>query len=272
MTEEKKKEEGMQIAPPGAQLDSEPIGEVISDPSTQPPPETPPSDPRFEGKTIEDVIADFKNLEDHSSRLAQQLGDAKTEISVRDRMGQEQSPQQQVNQWQQPQAPPQSIDRDDDFLTAPTKTVQDMIDEKLGQFSQVMRQQTGINQAAMAKQMAKTQNPQLFSGLDDNALDQMMYGGVQGGNLNPEFLGNPEGWVMAAWQLRGKSSGFTMNQPPPIATNPTGTELPPQVKPPVSMNPTPIAPPGWADDGGIWDKMGISPEQREEILKNQKGK
>ena len=272
---EPKKEDVPQIVPPGTQLDTEPIGEVISEPSTEPPIETPPEDPRFEGKTMEDMVADFKNLEDHSSRLAQQLGDAKTELSVRDRMAQQQQPQQQpINPWQnnQPQAPPQEPDRDGEFLDSPTKVVNEMIQQRMGQFEQVMRQQAGINQATMAKQMAKSQNPQLFNGLDENALDQMMYGGVQGGQLNPEFLGNPEGWVMAAWQLRGKNSGFSMTSPPPRATSPTGTELPPQVKAPVSANPTPIAPAGWNEEGGLWDKMNISPEMRKEILEKQKGK
>lgn len=274
---EKKKEEATTIAPPGVEVDTKPMGEEeIIEPSTleEPQPETPPLDSRFEGKTIEDVIADYQSLEDHSSRLAQQLGDAKGELIVRDKMAQQQvqpSQQQGYNPWQQPPSPPvqpEAVNRDDDFVDNPTKTTREIIREEMGQFAQAMRQQAGVNQATIAKQMAKAQNPQLFQGLDEQALDQMMYGGVQGGQLNPEFLGNPEGWAMAAWQLRGKDSGFSITPSPPRPTSPTGTELPTQVKPLVSASPAPIAPPGWNE---AWDKMGnLSPEDRVDILKKIK--
>lgn len=45
--------------------------------NTQPPPE----DPRFAGKSTEDIVNMYRNLESHSGRLASQLGESKTMLN-----------------------------------------------------------------------------------------------------------------------------------------------------------------------------------------------
>jgi hypothetical protein len=80
--------------------------------------------------------------------------------------------------------------------------------------------------APFAKNQAKAMFPQAFEGLGDAEVDQIVYGGIQSGIIAPDVATNPNGWAMAAWQLKGQKMGFNPVSPPPQSMQATPTESP----------------------------------------------
>jgi len=236
-----------------------------------------PLDERFQGKSAEEVIADYKNLESHAGRLAQQLDEAKTKAELQSlQPTQQNSPSGgypgiqsnlQQNFGTQPQAV--EIDRDADFIDQPTKTSRELIREELMRFSEAQRYTSAFQQADNAERLARQSYPQVFEGIDSNELRQTLFGGVQAKQLAPEVLSSPDGWRMAAWELKGRKLGFqiTVSPTPTIPPAPVSTENPLQSKPPQVMAKTvPQAPAGFREE--VWDKMGVTAEEGEAIKKH----
>jgi hypothetical protein len=81
-----------------------------------------------------------------------------------------------------------------------------------------------------ALQRAKKDRPDIFEGVDDNYLQQVVYGGIQSGSLHPSLAKKPEAWMMAAGQAKLVQSDFRFTPPPPNPTTPPAGDLPPQTK------------------------------------------
>lgn len=257
----------------------EPVVEPIepSEPVEPEPTPVTPVDERFQGKSIEEVIADYKNLESHSGRLAQQLDEAKTRAELQSLQPTQQQDSQSGNPQgnlqqnfglqQQPQAV--EINRDEDFLDKPTQTVGEIVDERLSKFQKELRYTNAYQQADNAERQARLSYPQVFNGIDGNELRQYMFGSVQSGLLAPEVLSNPEGWRMAAWERQGRKLGFqtTATPTPTVPPAPVSTGTPLQSKPPqVQVKPVLQAPVGFETE--VFDKMGVTAEEREAIKKD----
>jgi hypothetical protein len=85
----------------------------------------------------------------------------------------------------------------------------------------------------MALAEAKRRRPEIFEGIDDNALKQTVLGGIQAGTIHPSMAKKPEAWMMGAWQQKGVEMDFTTSPAPPVPPTPPQRDLPSGVKPQV---------------------------------------
>lgn len=182
-----------------------------------------------------------KSLE-HSNRLAGEIGKLKKELEgltpYKTYYDQQQFASQYQTKPETSQAKPAEPEDDDDLISK--KEVQKMIYEAQTQASY----QSAYQEAENAKFLAKQQYPQAFEGVEDARVDQAMYGGVQARQINPALLKSPQGWAMAAWQIKGQDSKFTLNTNPtsPNPTQTTPAESPEQRKPPEEPSDEPTRP------------------------------
>lgn len=161
----------------------------------------------------------LKAMESELGRLRQELGDTRkqSEEYYAYKLWYDQvSKQQQVPQQQE------KPDYDSMWLEKPTETYEQLSRQR----EMKLMYQSAMQQAPMAKSIAKMQHPEAFEDITDAELDQAMYGGVQSGTTNPSILGDPNAWVGAAWILRGPKSGYKMPKNPPKGMNPMETEKP----------------------------------------------
>lgn len=255
--------EPTKVEPKGEPTATTPTGEVLPE--------------RFVGKSAEEIAKAYVELESQSGRQATELGEIKNEMGM---LKASQGMAQYQNPAPNPEPPvwnpttssgrpmydtPRANDPDDEELID-RRTVREMLQKQSKEDQSRMRYDIAFRGAETAKHIAKTQYPDLFNGIDDAQLNQLMYGGVKSGVMVPEVLSDPNGWAMTAWQVKGRQSGFTTTVAPPTPTEPIGTEMPNNSG---SSGPTPTAPvatEGWAGNSGAWEKMGVTEEQQKAIM------
>ncbi len=222
----------------------------------------PQAQPKFAEKSPEEVAEAYRKLESEHGRQAKEVGDLRNEnAQFRQWFQQIQAQQQAQMQQRQVQQPVEDdTEEDSKFLQSPSKMTKKAVQEETAKMYARLKYEESFSQAQFAKEQAKLQNPDLFRGLNEQELDQVMYGGVQSGLIRPDVLRQPKGWEMAAWQLKGRDAGFKMTTPPTQSTAPVTTEVPSSVRPQNAPSSQVQYPDEWEE---MWDKMGFTKEQKE---------
>ena len=183
---------------------------------------------RFKGKTVDEMAQSYQELEKLQSQQASKLGELEKETSAyRQWYQMVQAQQAQMGQPAQTQQPDTSYD--DKFYESPTQASRTLVQEELRKYQQATQVQNAYRMAPFVKNQAKQMWPGAFDGVDDTVIQNVLVRGVQEGRIHPNFLETPEGWAMAAWQMKGQQMGFSL----PQSHNPTmpeGTNLPPATK------------------------------------------
>ena len=229
---------------------------------------------KFQGKTAEDIAKAYQELESQYGKLASEIGKMKEEneafrqwyntIMLQQR-GQAQ-PQSNPSPVAPEPAPSQVAGgafSDEEFIEKPVEAVDKLVTQKLQQYSTAQRFEMAYRLAPFAKTTAKNQYPQLFEGINEQELDQIMYGGAQAGAIAPDLLADPNGWAGAAWQLKGRKMGFNIAPSPPSPMSPPQTESPQARKTTGGEEPVQIQ----EDTLAIAQAFGKSPKEAVEILK-----
>jgi hypothetical protein len=193
-------------------------------------------DDAYKGKSLEEIIKMHKELKSHSDRQLETLKAEKDkEIAAKEKDLQAyqswQQHQQQTQAAPQPTQTPQ-VDQSklvDALLENPVETLNQILDYRDAQKTR----QEAFSEGPMALAQAKRERPDLFEGVDDNQLQQIVFGGIQSGDLKPYVAKNPKAWMMAAYQTHGVASDFKLSTPPPTPPTPPTGDLPPGVKPQV---------------------------------------
>jgi hypothetical protein len=190
-------------------------------PPQPPAPPAPVVPDKFAGKSIEDVVRSYQEVEKFAGDKAREVGELRSQMNYLTGLMQQQLAQQQAQQAPpppQPQGPQFNWDKPEDSVRGVART-------EVMQAMEAMRYQQAASMAEIAKSSAMRDNPQVFQGLDVSAVDQVMQQGLRQRLIAPESVGKPETWVMAAWQLRGAQSGYGANYSP-TPVKPVQTEQP----------------------------------------------
>ena len=262
-------------APPeGEKVELQQTPTVEGDASQQPQPESIPE--KFQGKTVEDIAKAYQELESQYGKLASEIGGMKEEneafrqwyntVMLQQRQGATQPNPSPVAPQPAPTTPTQVAGgafSDEEFLEKPVEAVDKLVTQKFQQYSTAQRYEMAHRLAPFAKTTAKNQYPQLFEGIEEHELDQIMYGGAQAGAIAPDLLADPNGWAGAAWQLKGRKMGFNIAPSPPSPMNPPQTESPQARRTTGGEEPVQIQ----EDTLAIAQAFGKSPKEAVEILK-----
>ncbi len=117
----------------------------------------------------------------------------------------------------------------DALLEDPMGTINQMLDYR----DQRKAYQEAWTEGPTAYQRAKKERPDIFEGVDENRLQQLMYGGIQSGTILPHFAKNPEAWKFLAGNTRLAQNDYRFQAPSPTPPAPPQGDLPPATKPQV---------------------------------------
>lgn len=169
---------------------------------------------KFKGKTVDEIAQSYAELEKMASKRDQDFKSAQDKLSAYEQYYQQQmmqqQRQQQVAQQQSPQTPQQAPDIYDNPQAFIQQTVNPIMDQRLEQ----MEFQSSLDYAPNAEFMAKQMYPDVFEGVDEGQLKNVMFGGVKSGGINHRALRDPNAWKMAAWQMKGDSMGYKQPSTP----------------------------------------------------------
>lgn len=187
-----------------------------------PPPAAPANVPdKFAGKSIEDVVRSYQEVEKFAGEKAREVGELRSQMTYLTNLMQQQLAQQQAATTAPPTPQPQGPQFNWD---KPEDSVRGVAQAEIRQAMEALRYQQAASMAEIAKSTAMRDNPQVFQGLDVAAVDQVMQQGLRQRLIAPESVARPETWVMAAWQLRGAQSGYGASfSPTPVKPVPTET-------------------------------------------------
>lgn len=176
---------------------------------------------KFKGKTATEIAQSFAEVESAFGRSQSELADARGKVTAY-----EQWYQQQQQPTQQPQQSPQETP---DIYENPMGAVQSYARPLIHQEMEKWEVKRSFNDANQAKYMAKQMYPAVFEGVDEKALDNIMFSGAQAnvqgrGGIHHSALRDPNAWRMAAWQMKGEQVGYKSTGPGPM--NPPMTEQP----------------------------------------------
>lgn len=189
-------------------------------------------DDAYKGKSLEDIIKMHKELKSHSDRQLEAIKAEKDkEIAAKEK---DLQAYQSWYEQQQTQAAPQPTP------TPPadkTKVVDALLEDPEATFEGFYRKKRAeeqfreaFSEGPMALARAKRERPDIFEGVDENALQQIIFGGIQSGTLHPSLAKKPEAWMMAAGQTKLVQNDFRFKPTPPIPPTPPQGDLPPGVK------------------------------------------
>ncbi|MHA2066483.1 MAG: hypothetical protein ACXABY_19095 [Candidatus Thorarchaeota archaeon] len=220
--------------------EDKPVADVPQDGITPAQDSPDPVDDAYKDKSLEDIIKMHKELKSHSDRQLEQIKaekDKEIAAKEKDLQAWESWRQSQAAHNPQPtqQTPP--VDQSklvDALLENPIETLNQFYTHRKTQDSFQEAWQDGPSVLAEAKK----RSPGTFEGIDEEYLNNIMYGGLQAGNIKPHEFKKPEAWVMGAWQLKGVKNDFTTAPPPPIPPTPPQGDLPPGVRPQVGEKDT----------------------------------
>jgi len=209
---------------------------------------------KLKGKTLAEVAEIYSGLE---SLTGKKDGEIKAQAEKLDGYEQwyrnQQSQQTQPQQPPAPQAPPDIYDNPQMFVQ---HAAQPLIDKAV----EATRFQNALSMAPIMKNQAKQNYPEVFEGVDEVALEKVMYNGVKTGTVHYSALADEAAWKMAAWQMKGEGSGYKAKGPNPVA--PTQTEQPASGPHEGELKPMSQEHKDWAEAMGkdmktaqrIWDK------------------
>ena len=172
---------------------------------------------KFKGKTAAQIAQSYSELESVYGKTTSELSDTKAKATAYEQWYQQQQQQvQQPQQASQPTEPP-------DIYENPMGAVQSYAKPLIHQEMEKWEIKRSFNDANQAKYMAKQMYPAVFDGVDDKALDQIMFSGAQAsvmgkGGIHHTALRDPAAWRMAAWQMRGEQLGYKTSGPGPMDT------------------------------------------------------
>jgi len=191
---------------------------------------------RFKGKSREEVLKMYQEAESHFNKKLDELkGETSKEVAaLRNDLQAYQSWYQQQTQAQShaPQPTQQPVDQSklvDALLENPVDTLNRILDYR----DQQKMYQEAWSEGPSALAQAKRERPDIFEGVDDNQLQQIVFGGIQSGTLHPSLAKKPEAWKMAAGQTKLVQRDFRFSQAPPTPPTPPVGDLPPSTKPQV---------------------------------------
>jgi hypothetical protein len=186
---------------------------------------------RFEGKSREEIMRMYQESESHFN---QKLDEERAVSQKKEK--DLQAYQSWYSQAQQQSAPQptqtQQVDQSklvDALLENPVGTINQILDYR----RQHEMYQEAYSEGPSALVRAKKERPDIFEGVDDNQLQQIVFGGIQSGQLHPSLAKKPEAWMMAAGQTKLVQNDFRFQPLPPKPTKPPTGDLPPGVKPQV---------------------------------------
>jgi len=199
-------------------------------------PETPPT--KYTGKSVDDLAKMLEEQDKFLGRQAVELGQLRKESDLYKQYLTAMAAQEQARmvQQQQAQAAPEEPVGDDKFdWDNPEKAVDIRVERKLRKELEAQRTQMAMENAMVmgnyAKSMAKAQTPHLFNPQIEQAVDQVVWQGLQTGLIKPYAVTSPDTWRMAAWQVHGAISGYAPKAST-MPVQPQQTELPSGSRPP----------------------------------------
>lgn len=191
---------------------------------------------RFKGKSREEILKMYQEAESHFNKKLDEVKDmtSKEVQALRNDLQAEQSWRMQNQQPQNPQNTQQAPPVDnakivDALLEDPVNTLNRILDYRDQQKS--YKEAWSEGPVAFAK--AKKERPDIFEGVDENRLQQLMYGGIQSGTILPQFAKNPEAWKFLAGNTKLAQNDYKFQVPPPTPPTPPQGDLPPATKPQV---------------------------------------
>ena len=172
---------------------------------------------KFKGKTAAEIAQSYGDLESAFGKKDMEFKSQGEKLQ-----GYEQYYQtQQAQQQQAPPAPPTPpADIYDNPQAFVTQAAQPLVEKAVEQ----AKFQSALQIAPIMKNQAKQNFPEIFDGVDEKQLENIMYNGVKTGTVHYSALADENAWKMAAWQMKGDSTGYKPTGPQP--TNPTQTEQP----------------------------------------------
>ena len=189
-------------------------------------------DDAYKDKSLEDIVKMHKELKSHSDRQLETIKgekDKETAALKKDL----QAYQSWYSQAQQKPAPQPTQPSQEDK----SKEVDALLEDPYATFQNFYRKernkemyQEAYSEGPSALVRAKKDRPDIFEGVDDNQLQQIVFGGIQSGQLHPSLAKKPEAWMMAAGQTKLVQSDFRFQPVPPKPTKPLTGDLPPGVK------------------------------------------
>jgi len=195
-----------------------------------------PIDDAYKDKSLEEVVKMHKELKSHSDRQLEAVKAEKDkEVAAKEK--DLQAYQSWYQQQQQTQAgpqptPTQQVDKEklvEALLDDPVQTLNQILDYR----DKGKMYQEAWSEGPMALAQAKRERPDIFEGVDENQLQQTVFGGIQSGQLHPSLARKPEAWKMAAGQTKLVQNDFKFQPTPPVPPQPPTGDLPPGVKPQV---------------------------------------
>lgn len=169
---------------------------------------------KFKGKTVDEIAQVYGDLE---SAFGKKDAEVKYHVEKLQAYEQWARTQQQAQPQPAPAAPPDIYDNPQAFVAhAAQPLVNKAVEES--QF------RSAVSMAPIVKDLAKSSFPDVFDGVDEQALENIMYGGVKSGSIHYSALTDQNAWKMAAWQMKGDSTGYKPAGPQPM--NPAQTEQP----------------------------------------------
>ena len=150
----------------------------------------------------------------------------------------------------------------------PDEAARKMFQSELSRYDQQRRYQDAFSRAPTAERLARQQYPDIFEGLEESEVRNILTSGVQNGVIAPDVLANPEGWAMAAGQRQLVKRGFKLSSSQKDEPTDTGTERPDATKKQsygktdsVNFN---------SQSRRLLREFGLSEEEGTEIAKNEK--
>lgn len=188
---------------------------------------------KFKGKSLEDVVKSYQELESKHGKMSEEVGQTKKERdALRGWYDQAQAQAQQQQQVQQP-AP---VEPDTNWYDSPDQAFDKRFEARMKNEKRQMEikadYQNALSMGEYFKEMAKTKHPHLFEGITDEELNNAVYGGLAQGQIAPKFVRSINAWRGAAQLIRSMKTDFGMEGTQ--VQNPESldmTDSPPQRKP-----------------------------------------
>ena len=170
---------------------------------------------KFKGKTAAEIAQTYLEVESLAKRKDEDIKARDEKLQGYEQWYRSQQAQQQTPPV--PQTPPDIYDNPQAFVQ---HAAQPLIEKAVEQ----TKFQNALSMAPIMKNQAKQNYPEVFDGVDEAALEKIMYNGVRTGTVHYSALADENAWKMAAWQMKGDSTGYKAGKPQPV--NLTQSEQP----------------------------------------------
>lgn len=219
-----KKGQSVSSSEPSDVQDPEELKEPLGNEGEQIPPnesgepQIPPKDPfagtRWEGKSAEEIARAHQELESKLGEQSKELGQLRGYVAY----------YQQKEQGQQ-QAQPRGteVEGDDDYATM--GEIKKMVGEAMKNQEWKMKFENARNQAMYSLDRAKSKEPELFEGVE-NEVKQLIINGLYYGKIHPDLVVEPENIAQAALMIQRSKGNVKVGKKSITPVEPTHTEAP----------------------------------------------